>query len=199
MNQRDRVKLLFGPYQPPALKRRDRAFCLFRDTDVVVTSWSDARISWPRCRSLGSQRGKPGLLVCDDLVRALHHESAAAIMYWWGVTCSTVARWRKALGIGRSDPEGSRRLIQAAAQAGADVTKEREFSEEEREVRRQNSIKNNLAQYLQLGYHGPRWTKKQLALLGKLPDQEVADRIGRSVKGVHTMRQRLGIPNPLRA
>jgi hypothetical protein len=193
MNQRDRVKLLSGPYHPPPLKRRDRAFCLFRDTDVVVTSWTDVRISWPKGRAISSPRGQPGLIVCDDLVRALHHESATAIVYWWGVCEITVTRWRKALGIGRKDPEGSRRLIQAACQAGADVNKIREFSEKERRVRRQNALKNNLAQYLHLGYHGPRWTKRQLALLGKLPDAEVAEQIGRSVNAVRIMRERRGI------
>jgi hypothetical protein len=44
VNDNDRVKLLFGPYRAPPLKRGDRAFCLFRDCDVVVTSFTDARI-----------------------------------------------------------------------------------------------------------------------------------------------------------
>src|SRR5262245_9820977 len=43
MNEADRVKLLFGPYRAPPLKRGDRAFCLFRDCLVVVTSWTDSR------------------------------------------------------------------------------------------------------------------------------------------------------------
>jgi hypothetical protein len=32
--------LLFGPYRPPPLKRGDRAVCLARDADVVVTGIS---------------------------------------------------------------------------------------------------------------------------------------------------------------
>src|SRR5579871_3251642 len=68
-NHRDRVKLLFGPYRPPPLKRRDRAFCLFRDTDVVVTSWTVARISWPRARSPEHPKGGTGLLVCEELAQ----------------------------------------------------------------------------------------------------------------------------------
>ena|SRR6516165_1896048 len=52
----DNVKLLFGPYHPPALRRGDRATCLVRDYDVVVTSWTDSRISWPRCRPLHHPR-----------------------------------------------------------------------------------------------------------------------------------------------
>ena len=50
MRDAGRVKLLFGPYAAPPLKRGARASCLFKDCDVIVTSWTDARISWPRCR-----------------------------------------------------------------------------------------------------------------------------------------------------
>jgi hypothetical protein len=56
MKHADCVKLLFGPYRPPVLRKGDRAFCLFRDCAVVVTSWTDARIPWPRCRALDGRR-----------------------------------------------------------------------------------------------------------------------------------------------
>src|SRR5262249_7625408 len=62
----ENAKLLFGPYEPPPLQKGDRATCLSRDADVVITSWSDGRISWPRCRALG-HRGGSGLLVCAAL------------------------------------------------------------------------------------------------------------------------------------
>jgi hypothetical protein len=41
------------------------------------------------------------------------------------------------------------------------------------------SLDLNLGQYLQPGYHGPHWTADELALLGTMPDEEVAARIGR--------------------
>ena len=47
----DRLRLLHGPYQPPRLRVGDRATCLFRDCDVIVTSWTDAPISWPRSKA----------------------------------------------------------------------------------------------------------------------------------------------------
>jgi len=56
----DHVKLLHGPYQPPALKKGDRAFCLFRDADVIVTSWTAARLPWPRCRLADGPGGGGG-------------------------------------------------------------------------------------------------------------------------------------------
>jgi hypothetical protein len=47
----DPHQLLHGPYNPPALRRGDKATCLYRDGDVVITGWSDGRISWPRAAS----------------------------------------------------------------------------------------------------------------------------------------------------
>ncbi len=41
---------------------------------------------------------------------------------------------------------------------------------------------------------GPRWTGQQLALLGKMPDDEVARLTGRTVEAVRIRRTRLGIP-----
>jgi hypothetical protein len=80
----DRVKLLHGPYRAPRLHVGDRATCHYRDCLVVVTAWTDAPISWPRALPVGGM-GHPSILVNAELARAVRHESAAAIRYWWGV------------------------------------------------------------------------------------------------------------------
>jgi hypothetical protein len=98
MRHADKYRLLHGPYAPQPLRKGDRATCLFRDGDVVITSWSDARLSWPRCRKLG-HRGGSGLLVDDELVRAIRSESSLALPYWFGVQGETVWRWRRAFGV----------------------------------------------------------------------------------------------------
>jgi hypothetical protein len=72
--------LLHGPYRPPGLRRGERTVCLYRDAEVVITSWSDGLIPWPRCRALG-RRGGSGLLITEELVRAIRTESSAAIQY----------------------------------------------------------------------------------------------------------------------
>src|SRR5207249_3511763 len=108
------VKLLFGPYKAPPLRRGDRAFCLFRDCAVVVTGWSDAPIPWPRCRRLMPPVQGYGLLIDDELARAVRHESAAAVAHWWGVHRTAVRRWRAALEVSRTNNEGTHRLVLGA-------------------------------------------------------------------------------------
>jgi hypothetical protein len=98
VNDADRFKLLHGPYRAPHLKRGDRAVCLFRDADVVITCWSDAPITWPRCQRPG-QSGGSGLLVTEELIRAIKSESSLAIQHWFGVCEEVVWRWRKAFGV----------------------------------------------------------------------------------------------------
>jgi hypothetical protein len=162
---------------------------------VVVTSWTDARIPWPRCRALDGPGGGSGLLIDEELARAVRHESVAALMHWWGACKGAVVRWRKALGVWRMDSEGSRRLIQAAAQAGAAVVRGQPLPPEQVEVRRRNALAHNLAQYLRTGYHGPWWTPEELALLGTLPDEVVAAQIGRTPGAVRSKPTARGIPS----
>src|SRR5262249_55224824 len=138
-----RVKLLHGPYRPPRLRRGDRASCLYKDCDVVVTGWTDARISWPRCRPVDVPRSHPSLLVADELARAVRQESAAAVRHWWGVSVGVVWRWRVALGVTRTNNEGSRRRLRAAAEAGAARQRGVPLPPYLVEQRRRSAIENN--------------------------------------------------------
>ena len=133
------------------------------------------------------------MLVDEELARAVRCELALAIGYWWGVTEGVVWRWRKALGVTRTNNEGSRLLCHAAAVAGAEVNHRNGLTEEQCDQRREAAIRLNLGRYLKTGYHGPHWKPKQIALLGKLTDEEVARRTGRTVGAVRIMRTRLGI------
>ena len=118
--------LIAGPYTPPSLKKGEHTTCLFRDCDVVITSWTDARIPWPRCRALHLSGGS-GVLVTEELVRALRTEAAVAITHWFGLSNKSQIGIRKALGITELS-EGSLRLLRAASQMGADVMKAKEYT-----------------------------------------------------------------------
>ena len=176
---RDNVKLLFGPYKPPALTKGDRAFCLYRDCIVVITSWSDAPIAWPRCRRQ-DPRGGPGLLVDDELARAVRSESLIAIQHWWRVSSQTVKSWWKAFGVRRMDSEGTRRLILSAAQRASKAARA------EDRHRSDTVAKNSF--FL--------WRPEEIALVGVLPDAEVALRLRRTLIAVRGKRRQLGRPNP---
>jgi hypothetical protein len=160
----DKVKLLFGPYEAAPLKKGDRAWCLYRDAGVIVTTWSDAPTPWPRCHLAEGRARGHGLLVDEELARAIKHEAAAAVMHWWGVSRNTVRRWRGALGVGRLDNEGSRRLIHGAIQANMDARP----------------------------YAARLWTAAETGLVGALPDSEVARRTGRTRNAVALKRRKLG-------
>jgi hypothetical protein len=186
MTERERVKLLFGPYKTPRLKRGDRATCLLRDTDVVIIGMSNGRIPWPRCRPVGQRNGY-GLLVDEELARAVRSESAVALYYWWGVTQTTVTRWRRALDVSRTNNPGTLRLVRGA-------------------------VGENLkARYgpapapgARVGPEGPKprpltvWSAEELALLGVLPDIEVSQRTGRTLVSVHSRRLKLELPPVVR-
>ena len=135
------------------------------------------------------------MLVDDELLRAIRTESALALKYWFGVGSRAVWNWRKAFGVVKWGTEGSRRLLNALSEAGAEVTRGRRLSSKQVEQRRLRSIKLNLGRYLKPGYHGRWWSKREIGLLGKLPDEKVAKRIGRPVNGVRLMRTLLGIPS----
>jgi hypothetical protein len=113
-------RLLAGSYIPPSLRRGDRTFCLYRDADVTVTSWTSALIPGPRCCRPGTHGGGSGLLVTEELVRAIRTESAAALKHWWGVSARTVWAWRVTFGVHQWGTEGSRMLhLEISKRGGA--------------------------------------------------------------------------------
>jgi hypothetical protein len=156
------------------------------------TGWSDGRIPWRRCQAPG-QRGGSGLLVDAELVRAVRYESAQAIRFWWGASASAVRNWRRALGVERFN-EGSKRLHDAAAVETGRRTRGRKLPPEEVERRRRTAEDLDLGQYLWNGFDPvKRWTADELALLGTLPDEQLAEQLGRTATAVRIKRTRLGI------
>jgi hypothetical protein len=125
------------------------------------------------------------------MARAIRHESAAAVRFWWGVGEGVVHRWRRALGVTRTNNEGSQRLICTASDRGAEQLRGRRLTPEQVERRRPTARELDLGCYLPKGYHGLWWTKAEMALLGRLSDEEVARRTGRTVNAVRQKREAL--------
>jgi hypothetical protein len=124
--------------------------------------------------------GGSGLLVNEELARAVRHESAAAVMFWWAASMGAVCRWRKAMGVTRTGNEGTARLVRAAAELGAAELRGQALPPDQVERRRRTAIDKGLGRNLVTGYQGPLWTAQEIALLGTLPDAEVARRTGRT-------------------
>jgi hypothetical protein len=173
------------------LKRGDRATCLFRDADVIITGWSAGRIPWPRCRLPGTHGGGSGLLVDEELARAVRSESKQAIMFWWGVSASAMRNWRRALGVERFN-EGSKCLHDSAAVETGRKTRGRKVPPEQ--VRRRVAPKRERGTlYIPRRWAETGWTPEQLALLGTRPDEQLAEQLGRTAHAVRLKRTRLGI------
>jgi len=184
----DKDALLHGPYTPPGLRRGDRTFCLYRDAEVVITSWTEARIPWPRCRAIGV-RGGSGLLITEELVRAIRTESAEALKYWFSVKANAVWNWRRAHGVTRWGTEGSRRLHQALSEDAAAKLRGKKLPAAL--VRRRVKIRAERGMLRQPDRWGEkRWKRWELDLLGTAPDAELAARFGQTVNAVRVMRWR---------
>jgi hypothetical protein len=67
----DRYQLFHGPYRPPALRLGDRATCLFRDGDVIITGWGDAPIPRPHGRRLETHGAASRQRFCSATPRLL--------------------------------------------------------------------------------------------------------------------------------
>jgi hypothetical protein len=187
------VQLLQGSYVPPKLHRGDRSVWLYRDCDVVVTGWTDARISWPRCRAYYHRRGGPGLLVTEDLARAIRTEAALALCYWFGVGDTLVWKWRQAFGVEKLN-KGSAWLRQALNQELRENLRGIPLPADQVERRRRTTLERNLGQYLQLGFQGPWWTTEEDDLVKRLSPAEAARQTGRTLVAVSKRRRVLGLP-----
>jgi hypothetical protein len=124
---------------------------------------------------------------------AVRFESALAVMYWWGVSCKTIAWWRRALGVERMENDGSRRLILAGIEAKAAKARGRPLPPEQVERRRQTALALDLGRNLIRCPNGRPWTAEELAALGTAPDAELAQRFGRIEAAIRVRRDKVGI------
>ena len=69
MNEQDRVKLLYGPYQAPRCNVGRLLRCRIKG-DVRVAGLTDAPIVWPFALQQGGG-GRPSLILCGGLVYVL--------------------------------------------------------------------------------------------------------------------------------
>lgn len=116
----DNTKLRFGNYRSPPFKYGVKVDCLARG-EVTIWGQSDGRIPWP----IGKKGSALSLVLYGDLAKAVRREAAIAVRFWWGISGSTILKWRRALGITLTEgdrllrrdymtPKHNRRMTQAA-------------------------------------------------------------------------------------
>jgi hypothetical protein len=71
--------VLRGTYTPPVLRPGDLVESLVRDGVLVVSSWSDAPISWPRGCPPVQSPGSPSLIVDEELDPGSGNEKAREV------------------------------------------------------------------------------------------------------------------------
>jgi hypothetical protein len=107
-----RPKLRYGPYRTPRFRYGSVVQCEMQGS-VRIVAMSNGRIPWPKGRKVGGTAH--GFVLYRDLAKAVEREAGIAVAFWWGVRPDTVSRWRKALGVERSN-KGSHALWSANAQ-----------------------------------------------------------------------------------
>jgi hypothetical protein len=96
----DSRQLQFGPYRTPRFKYGQKVLCEARG-EVKIVRPSSGRIPWPM--GTNGNLGQLSLLLYGDLARAVRQETNAAVCHHWGVSRFSVSKWRKALGVRRTE------------------------------------------------------------------------------------------------
>jgi len=108
MLPRDRYK----PHLAPTASPRFRYGSVVMDEargEVVVVGITAGKIPWP----IGKRGRAKSPVLYGDLAKAVQREANLAVCHWWGITGQTVTKWRKALGVDRT--EGTTKLFRANA------------------------------------------------------------------------------------
>jgi hypothetical protein len=79
--------------------------------------------------------GSRSLILCGDIVKAVRHESRAAVAYHWGVAPETVKKWRRALDV-ETNNAGSAWVMRSTAIERATPRRIGQMIEKARQVNR---------------------------------------------------------------
>jgi len=171
--------------------------CLYRDAECRISSWTNARISWPRCQPIG-QRGGSGIWVNPELERAIMTESSVSLQYWFGASSTVASSWRAWAGVnGHATTQGTKLAQRTASEAGASAVRGVELRDDVCDLRAKFAREKDLARFFKGKRWGSNgWTVEQEALPGTMPDAALAVVFGRSENAVRQRRERRRIPRP---
>jgi transcriptional regulator with XRE-family HTH domain len=192
----DSIALLHGPYRASQPRRngRLRGACrgvlhCWRNGPVLVSGYTNARISWPLGRPEGAAL-KSTMVLCGDLVRALRCESNLAVQHWWGVSHATVSKWRKALNVPQFN-EGTRILRKSVALRVRPATAVgRAYGNT---IAARAKAAKTLRATGRYGNPPRRWSDREVALFGTMSDATLAKRLRCNSRTLGIKRRQLGM------
>lgn len=210
LRDEERYRLLYGPYEPPLVKRGFLVDAV--RGKVRFGTFSNGRIPWPKAKRQGKS-GSGGFILCGDLLRALERESSPAISHHWGVSHSTVSNWRRALEL-KGRTAGAQRLVDLGVELARLPQSRKKISEAARGRTLSPARKSKLFAGIREGWRerfearraayrrtgrfpkatkSDPWIPEEEKLLPKLSAAELARVIGRSAGSIRAHRLLLGI------
>lgn len=129
-----------------------------------------------------------------ELLQVIRAESAEALMHHFGVGSKAAWNWRRVFvpGAGKIRTAGDRAVPRRTSAAGGAAMQAKERTDEERDARSERSKRLGLRPTGRWAKTG--WTAKQYALLGIMPDADVAGFVGRTPGALRSRRTRKQIP-----
>ena len=209
----DRYRLLYGPYEPPLVKRGFLVDAV--RGKVPFGTFSNALIPWPKFKKTG-KGGSGGFVLCGDLLRALEQESVPAISHHWGVNRATVGNWRRALELTSLTERtaGAQRLVNLGVELArlpesrkriADAARGRVLSAQHKSRLHgamqkgwRERFKARRAAYRRTGRfpkatRSDPWIPEEEKLLSQLSTAELVQVLGRTFNSIQAHRHILGI------
>jgi hypothetical protein len=181
-------RLLFGPYATPEVKVGDELRCNVYGLQVVAGWWGPKQ--WPRAKA----NGRPRLIVCDELRRAIESETSETVSTHWGIHICTIANWRKALGM---------EVKLTMAGIAFRVAKMRSYrtAHPERYIFPGYQAIASLEQRVRKEFGrrtaGARaWSHIEIEMLKHLDNNAASVELHRSIRSIGNARARYGIPHP---
>ena len=210
LRDEERYRLLYGPYEPPLVKRGFLVDAV--RGRVPFGTFTNALIPWPKFKRHGKS-GSGGIVLCGDLIRALEKESAPAISHFWGVSRATVGNWRRALEL-KGRTAGAQRLVSLGVELARRPESRKKLSEAARGRVLSSAHKSKLFAGIHKGWrrrfkarrdayrrtgrfpkarNSDSWIPEEEKLLPKLSTAELVPVIGRSFKSIQAHRYLLGL------
>jgi hypothetical protein len=180
-------RLIFGPYNAPAVRVGDELQCQIFGLQVVK-GWHGPK-QWPQARA----SGRPRLIVSEELMRAILQETPETVSVHWGVHTSTVKKWRQRISVDRpstasTEFRSARMRYLRASMPETFVLPGKKFL-----LNLSTAARTNLGKST-AGLNA--WEKKELDVLATHNNADASKLLGRSMSSVGNARQRYRLPHP---